>query len=73
MNIHVWKLSANVVGRRKTENSGSKYLYWFQQMHYFNSTIVQCLSLKMYKIFKSHTPTCFGHLMTIIRESPVLS
>jgi hypothetical protein len=24
--------------------------FWFQQMHYFNSTLVQCLSLKMYKI-----------------------
>jgi hypothetical protein len=24
MNIHVWKLSFNVVARRKTENSGSK-------------------------------------------------
>jgi hypothetical protein len=47
--------------------------YWFQQMHYFNSTLVQCLSLKMCKIFKSHTPTCIGHLMAIIRESPAPS
>jgi hypothetical protein len=48
-------------------------LYWFQQLHCFNSTLVQCLSLKMRKIFKSHTPTCFDHLMTIIRESPAPS
>jgi hypothetical protein len=30
-------------------------LYWFQQMHYYNSTFVQCLSLKLCKIFKSHS------------------
>jgi hypothetical protein len=42
--------------------------YWFQQMHYFNSTLVQCLSLKIYKylnvtyyMFRSSFSGSFGY------------